>query len=412
MRHPWLLRTCVVLASTGVVGGCSSLLGDFAVGAAGDLDAGNPPSGGSDTGAADGFSPIDTGGPPAEDGGAPDTFVPPHDAAVDASDASDVYVPPPVCEQTSDDAGAAAVLIASGQGDPEGIAVDGTSVYWLNETSGTVVSCPLSGCPAGGPKLLASGQNSPFRIVVDSTSVYWVNIFASIQKCPLAGCGANAPTVYAPGSTKATGLAVDSTSIYWTELQNGLVASCPLAGCATKNVLYAGPDGPTYGVAIDPSNVYWANVTTTGIGRHGAARGRPRGRRRDGDRHRHGRHFVHRDRLDDDLLHERVRERHVTRAAGGGAGRRRGDRPLASNLPYLEDIVVDPLCHTVYFAARGIQQDGGDLLGTVYRCGISSCGAGPDPFAGNQNGPVGLAQDGQYVYWTNTYDGTVWKKHK
>ncbi len=53
---------------------------------------------------------------------------------------------------------------------PTGIAVDGTYVYWVDNTDGTVSSVPLAG---GTVNKLASGQNGPNAIAVDATGIYW-----------------------------------------------------------------------------------------------------------------------------------------------------------------------------------------------------------------------------------------------
>jgi hypothetical protein len=66
---------------------------------------------------------------------------------------------------------------ASGQPQPGGLALDGENVYWTNVganldfQTGTIVSCPLSGCKA--PTVLASGQHLPREIAVDDVAVYW-----------------------------------------------------------------------------------------------------------------------------------------------------------------------------------------------------------------------------------------------
>ena len=68
--------------------------------------------------------------------------------------------------------GGAPTPLASGQNTPYDIAVDGTSVYWTDPGSGTVMKVPLGG---GSPTTLASGLPGPGRIAVDGTSVYWTD---------------------------------------------------------------------------------------------------------------------------------------------------------------------------------------------------------------------------------------------
>jgi hypothetical protein len=69
-------------------------------------------------------------------------------------------------------AGGTPTTLAADQVYPQGIAVDGTSVYWTTYGDGTVVKLPASG---GTPFTVASGQNGPNSIAVSATSVYWTN---------------------------------------------------------------------------------------------------------------------------------------------------------------------------------------------------------------------------------------------
>ncbi len=62
-------------------------------------------------------------------------------------------------------------VIASGES-PNGIAVDGASVYWTNYFDGTVLKVPLGG---GSPTTIASRGVGPVAIAVDAASVYWVD---------------------------------------------------------------------------------------------------------------------------------------------------------------------------------------------------------------------------------------------
>ncbi len=103
------------------------------------------------------------------------------------------------------------------------MAVDSTSVYWVNYGSnngtadGTVMKAPLGG---GTATQLAGGQISPRGIAVDSTGVY----FASSTAVLKVGLGGGTVTTIVPGQDWPGGLVVDSTSIYWTNsVNNGAV---------------------------------------------------------------------------------------------------------------------------------------------------------------------------------------------
>jgi hypothetical protein len=94
--------------------------------------------------------------------------------------------------------GGTPVTLVSGQQDPWAIAVDATSLYWVDSGNGTVLKMPKAG---GAVTTLASGQSAPLAIAVDGTSVYWSNIECpddggmcddgNVMSVPLAGGSAN-----------------------------------------------------------------------------------------------------------------------------------------------------------------------------------------------------------------------------
>jgi hypothetical protein len=66
---------------------------------------------------------------------------------------------------------------------PNGLAVDGTSVYWTDLQNGSVLKCAVTGCST--PTKIACGLVTPVGIAVDATSVYWTDFFTGlVSKAP------------------------------------------------------------------------------------------------------------------------------------------------------------------------------------------------------------------------------------
>ena len=71
--------------------------------------------------------------------------------------------------------------VGAANGEPKGMAVDQTRVYWSAwrtasdggaPTSG-VYACPIVGCAGAAPEVVASAQREPRGVAVDATALYW-----------------------------------------------------------------------------------------------------------------------------------------------------------------------------------------------------------------------------------------------
>ncbi len=240
--------------------------------------------------------------------------------------------------------------------DPWGIAVDSMYVYWGAQPPDSDVKRADKVTGANVTEIINSNDPlgrvfGPWNLATDGTDVYVADISGYVYKCAVGGCGDNPTTIYAPpdgGMAGITKVAVDNSNVYWTDDVDGIWKAPKSGGSATKLATYpsSGPDMSTgpYGIAVDATYVYFANADGT-----------------------------------------------IKRVpiAGGMVD------PITSGQPPSSDLTLAN--GTLYWSQT---TDPGT---------VSSAFAMPNQtvniLAGGQHYPLGIAADGQYVYWANAGTG-------
>jgi hypothetical protein len=115
-----------------------------------------------------------------------------------------------------------------------GLAVDATSAYWTDAGEGgdgVVMKAAIGG---GTPQTIASGLSAPMAVAVDTTSVYWIDITDDAVVSASIEGGDPITLVRGAGVDATSSLAVDSSRLYWTTGsagdECGAVMDAPLQG--------------------------------------------------------------------------------------------------------------------------------------------------------------------------------------
>ncbi len=170
---------------------------------------------------------------------------------------------------------------ASGLSHPRWVAVDGEYVYWTSPSTaaegddGTIGRARLDGTGAPEPEFIA-GAGDPQGIAVDAGHVYWANGFThSISRAGIDG-GDIEPGFHFIGSSEVPqGVAVDGSHIYWTTNNPlGFVSRSNLDG-SDEIFLFVGVSDEVRGVAVAGDRVYWSTEGSQEIGRAALDLGEP-----------------------------------------------------------------------------------------------------------------------------------------
>jgi len=155
--------------------------------------------------------------------------------------------------------GGNAVVLASDQPAPYGIATDGTNVYWANRNDASIMKVAIGG---GQPIEIASDVPTPLGVAVDASFVYWSQrddstMNSTIRRVVKAGSLDPIPELVPLGAASPLGIALDATSIFWAD-RFGSIQRAPINGGSPTELASPMQSDP-YLIAIDGVNVYWTD---------------------------------------------------------------------------------------------------------------------------------------------------------
>ena len=115
--------------------------------------------------------------------------------------------------------------VATEQNQASSLSLDEGFVYWANTfLDGSIVRCPLLGCP-GPPTVLVAHQRRPMVPIADGKNLFWMNIVdeanhlgprAAVMRCPIEACASATETMAVQAfSTDGMSMAMDRSDVYW-----------------------------------------------------------------------------------------------------------------------------------------------------------------------------------------------------
>jgi sugar lactone lactonase YvrE len=165
----------------------------------------------------------------------------------------------------------------TGADQPEGVAVFGGYIYWVNhDTAGSIGRALLNGTGANEnfvPNESATGANDinyATGIAVTASYIYWddTNQNSIARASTATGTGVQQ---FITGLNTPRGVVVDGGYIYWAnDVDNGTIGRANLDGTGGDNSFITGASGPCM-PTISGNYIYWTN---SGAGTTGSTVGR------------------------------------------------------------------------------------------------------------------------------------------
>jgi virginiamycin B lyase len=165
----------------------------------------------------------------------------------------------------------------TGADQPEGVAVYGGYIYWVNhDTAGSIGRALLNGTGVNEnfvPSESATGGNDinyATGIAVTGSYIYWADTNQNSIARAVTATGTGVQQ-FITGVNVPRGVLVDGPYIYWAnDLDNGTIGRANLDGTGLNNSFITGAAGPCM-LAAAGNYLYWAN---SGAGTTGSTVGR------------------------------------------------------------------------------------------------------------------------------------------
>lgn len=158
----------------------------------------------------------------------------------------------------------------TGASDPYQMVTDGRFLYWAgNDGANGVFRAPIGG---GAPvKIVDQLNGDPVGVAIFGSWLYFSDAqFGTIGRAKLDGNGGVvAGTIersWITGASRPNGIVATSTHVYWTNTNGNTIGRAPLDGSNPDHNFITGASKP-FMVATDGTHLFWSNIDSDTIGR-------------------------------------------------------------------------------------------------------------------------------------------------